>query len=346
MNQNSSSFAPESSHEILLKTSKLALTYDPERNFDNWRVEVSHKFRELLGFDLFKKVRPNLRIENSETKDLFKETRFVFSSEENVDVPCHLLVPLKGRAPFPLVICLQGHSTGMHISLARPKFEGDEESIKGDRDFAIQAVKEGYAALVLEQRCFGERADSRPKDRKSFTSTCHHASMVESMLGRTMQGARVWDVSRAIDLMKEFPEVDINKIGCMGNSGGGTVTYYAACLDSRIKIAMPSCSFCTYEDSIGKIDHCACNYIPGMLKYLEMADLSCLIPARTLVIVAGKTDKIFPIDAVKKAFEKVQVIYGRAGVPERCVLVEGDGGHRFYNKEAWPVFRRLSGWDR
>ncbi len=346
MDKTSFNFSPESSQEILLRNSKLSLTYDPEKNFDNWRVEVSRKLRELLGMDLFKKVRPNLRIEYSELRESFKETRFVFTSEENVDVPCHLLVPLKGKAPFPLVICLQGHSTGMHISLGRPKYDGDEESIKGDRDFALQAVKEGYAALVMEQRCFGERSDSRPKERKSLNSTCQHASMVDVLLGRTMIGARVWDVSRAIDIMKDFPDVDTNRIGCMGNSGGGSVTYYAACLDPRIMIAMPSCCFCTYEDSIGKIDHCADNYIPGILKYLEMADLSCLVPARMLVIVAGRTDNIFPIAGVKKAFEKVQVIYAKAGVPERCVLVEGDSGHRFYAKEAWPVFRRLSGWDK
>ncbi|HCE45745.1 MAG TPA: hypothetical protein DET40_19555 [Lentisphaeria bacterium] len=346
MSENIDKFAPESYQEGLLRSSKLALTYDPERNFDNWRVEVNRKFRELLGFDLFKKVIPRLRIEHSQNREYFKETRFVFSSEENVDVPCHLLVPLNGKAPYPLVICLQGHSTGMHISLGIPKFDGDADSIRGDRDFALQAVREGYAALVIEQRCFGERGDMRPKEKRGIGSTCHHASLVEILLGRTMAGARIWDVSKAIDMMKNFPEIDADRIGCMGNSGGGTITYYATCIDPRIKIAMPSCCFCTYEDSIGKIDHCADNYIPGILKYFEMADLSCLIPARPLIIVAGRKDNIFPFEHVKKAFEKVQVIYQKAGVPERCILVEGAEGHRFYAKEAWAEFRRLSGWSK
>ncbi len=346
MNDGANKFAPELYQEILLGNSKLSLTYDPERNFDNWRFDVNRKFRELLGMELFKKVEPGFKKGRSEKKEFFSETRFVFTSEENTDVPCHLLVPLEGKAPFPVVICLQGHSTGMHISLGRPKYEGDEECIRGDRDFALQAVKEGYAALVLEQRCFGERSDMRPKDRRSFESTCQHASMVEIMLGRTMAGARVWDVSKAIDMLKNFPEIDMNRIGCMGNSGGGTITYYAACIEPRIKIAMPSCCFGTYEDSIGRIDHCVDNYIPGIMRYLEMPDLSCLIPARPLVIVAGRTDPIFPFASVKKAFEKVSVIYGKAGVPERCVLVEGDGGHRFYAKQAWAEFRRLSGWSR
>ncbi len=346
MNDGANKFSPELSQEVMLRNSKLALTYDPERNFDTWRIEVSRKFKELLGLDLFKKVDPRLRIDYSEKKDSFHETRFIFASEENTDVPCHLLVPASGKPPYPVVICLQGHTAGMHISLGRPKFEGDQESISGERDFAIQAVNEGYAALVLEQRCFGERSDMRPKERRTFSATCHHASMVEIILGRTMAAARVWDVSRAIDMLKNFPDIDTQRIGCMGNSGGGTVSYYAACLDPRIKIAMPSCCFCTFEDSIGKIDHCADNYIPGIMKFFEMPDLSCLIPARHLIVVAGKTDPIFPFDSAKKAFEKVKIIYGKAGMPERCVLVEGDGGHRFYAKQAWSEFRRLSGWNK
>lgn len=158
MNDGANKFAPELYQEILLGNSKLSLTYDPERNFDNWRFDVNRKFRELLGMELFKKVEPGFKKGRSEKKEFFSETRFVFTSEENTDVPCHLLVPLEGKAPFPVVICLQGHSTGMHISLGRPKYEGDEECIRGDRDFALQAVKEGYAALVLEQRCSRTRA--------------------------------------------------------------------------------------------------------------------------------------------------------------------------------------------
>jgi cephalosporin-C deacetylase-like acetyl esterase len=193
-------------------------------------------------------VPPNIRIEVEQEHDQgcgvhsFRETRFVFSSEVWADVPCHLLIPQEGTAPFPVVICLQGHTTGMHISLARPKYEGDEELITGgDRDFALQAVWEGYAALVMEQRCFGERRDSRPPEIHPYEQTCRHAAMTALLLGRTMIGERTWDVSRAIDALAEFPEVDTGRIGCMGNSGGGTQTAYLMALDERINCAAPSC---------------------------------------------------------------------------------------------------------
>jgi len=259
-------------------------------------------------------------------------------------VPCHLLIPRTGKSSYPVVICLQGHTSGMHISLGQPKSEADAKSIAGGRDFGLQAVREGYAALVLEQRCFGERADARPKEIRGVGHTCHHASLAALLLGRTMIGERVWDISRAIDALQEFPEIDTTRIACMGNSGGGTITYFAACMDERINVAMPSCYVCTFRDSIGSIDHCADNYIPGVLRYFEMGDLSSLIAPRPMVVVAGRHDNIFPIAAVEATFTLIQQIYTAAGAPDNCRLIIGEEGHRFYPEPAWPVFRELSGW--
>ena len=102
------------------------------------------------------------------------------------------------------------------------------------------------------------------------------------MLGKTVVGERVWDVMRGIDLLQEQPEVDAGRIACMGNSGGGTVTFYAACLEERIGLAVPSCMFCTYADSIMRIRHCGDNYLPGMLRVAEIGDLAGLIAPRRL----------------------------------------------------------------
>lgn len=337
-------FSPHLSHDSFLKKLQLELAFNPEKDFAKWKNAVGKKFRELLGFDSFKAVAPNLRIEYEKEAYSFKEIRFVFSSEEKVDVPCHLIIPKDTELPCPVIICLQGHSPGMHISLGKAKYEGDERSIAEDRDFAMQAMSRGFAALVLEQRCFGERSDSRPPERHIFHDRCTHAGMVELLLGRTMIGARIWDICRAIDILNQFPDIDTSRIGCMGDSGGGTATYFAACIDQRIKIAMPACYFCTFSDSIARIDHCVDNYIPGILKYFEMAELSCLIAPRPIIIVAGEEDKIFPIEGTKKAYKTLQSIYKKAGAPNKCKLIICKGGHRFYAKEAWPEFIELSGW--
>jgi dienelactone hydrolase len=340
-------FNAETAHGYLLRHAPLKLAFDPARDFELWRKDVDTKLRELLG-DTPPRVAPNVRIEFEKEHDDFIEKRFVFTAEEydeggqsiRSDVPCHLLLPKTGDGPFPVVITLQGHSSGMHISLGRTVYEGDDAMFTGDRDFCISAVKEGYAAIAMEQRAFGERK----KDSEFASHGCHHPTMVSLLLGRTMIGERSWDVSRCIDAMEAFPELDLTRIGCMGNSGGGTITYFASCLDSRISAAMPSCYVCTFADSIGSLYHCADNYVPGIMNWFEMGDLVCLIAPRPIVVVAGKDDEIFPLPAVKKTFARISEIYAAAGAPENCRLVVGSEGHRFYAAQSWPVFRKLTNW--
>jgi dienelactone hydrolase len=211
--------------------------------------------------------------------------------------------------------------------------------VAGDRDFALQAVANGFVALAVEQRCFGERCETLQEHR--WSHTCIDAAMHSLMLGRTMAGERVTDVVRAIDLLAAQPEVDAGRIMCMGNSGGGTVTFYAACVDARIRLAVPSCSFCTYADSIMRIQHCPDNYLPGILCVAEMGELAGLIAPRGLLVVAGAEDPIFPLAGVRKAFSSARSIFKAAGCAEGVRLVTGEGGHRFYAAQAWPVIQDM-----
>ena len=174
--------------------------------------------------------------------------------------------------------------------------------------------------------------------------TCWHPAMTAILMGRTLIGERVWDISRAIDVLESMNEIDSEKIAVMGNSGGGTTSYYAACMDERIKIVMPSCSICTYEKSINACVHCTCNYIPNIAKYVDMGDLACLIAPRPLVMVSGQFDKGFNIEGCKKAYATIEAIYEKAGAKDKCRMIIGPEGHRFYADLAWPVFEELADW--
>ena len=127
----------------------------------------------------------------------------------------------------------------------------------------------------------------------------------------------------------------------MGNSGGGTTTFYAACYDKRIRLAMPSCAVCTYDDSIMAMYHCPCNFVPNIRKYFDMGDLGGLIVPRPMVVVCGKDDPIFPLHGVKKSFDVIKKAYKKMGKEDLCRLVIGDGGHQFFPEDAWPVAKKL-----
>jgi len=286
-------------------------------------------------------VRTSLKAETVEKKKFsgYVRERIVFQSEPFADVPAYLLLPAKINPPFPVVICLQGHSPGMHISLGQARNKEEKKLIAGDRDLAIQAIKNNYAALVIEQRCFGERQETKQKDKAPHG--CQDAAMHSLLLGKTLLGERVWDVIRGIDYLQTRKEIDGRRIACAGNSGGGTITFFAACIDKRIKVAVPSCYYCSYRNSLMQIYHCTDNYLPGILKVADMGDLGGLIAPRPLIILAGETDPIFPIAGVKKSYRQTKKIYRAFKSDRKLHLLVGKGGHRFYAELAWPKIRKF-----
>lgn len=330
-------FSADDVHAPLLAAARPALAFAPGMDHAAWRPRALAALQRALGVQP-EPVDLQVRIEREERHDGYRAVRFTYVSEANATVPAWLLIP-DGGGVRPCVICLQGHTRGFHISLGLDLGANDAEMIAGERDFARQAVRRGWCALAIEQRAFGERASRIAPDKG-----CHHPSMAALLLGRTMVGERVWDVRRAIDALAGFAEVDRSRIAVMGNSGGGTISAYAAAVEPRIAAAMPSCSVCTYAASIGSIHHCADNYVPGILRDLEMADMVGLIAPRPLVVVAGRTDPIFPFADVERCAAGIAGIYAAAGRPQAFRLVPGDGGHRFYAESAWSAFSELTGW--
>lgn len=325
---------PAEKESLLMQKTTPSYRRKEGENLALWQENSRKKLSELLGLDRYEVCESTVCIEFDEMRDGFREIRFKVQTEKDLFIPCHLLVPKKADEKAPLIICLQGHSTGMHISLGKALYEGDEKTIAGDRNFALQAVSEGYCALAIEQRGFGEMGGT-PETQ------CHEPAMTALLMGRTLIGARVWDIMRIIDgITRELsPLFDTESIYCMGNSGGGTATFYATALEPRIKGAIPSCSFCTYKDSIGAIRHCQCNFVPHIAEYFDMAELAGMIAPRPLVIVSGQKDGIFPIKPAKEEFERLLSLY-YTEAPEKCVHFIGEEGHRFY-RGAWEVFRKI-----
>lgn len=327
--------------KTLLKTmdsTPQELAYENVSDHETWYKEAYAKFVELTGYDRFIKVDANMRIEYVKDCDNYREICFNMTVETDCEMVCYLLIPKNILNP-PLMVCLQGHTTGVHISLGVKKYDGDKNQIKHS-DFGIQAVNNGMAALCIEQRGFGLRTEH--PDEPGFE--CDMPSMVSIMLGRTTIGSRAWDVSRALDVMEDnFKEIDIDTIYIMGNSGGGIAAYYTTCLEPRIKATIPSCSVGSYRDAIAPFFHCVCNHIPNVFRYFEMGDLAGLIAPRPMVVVSGKDDPMWPLSSAKKAYSKIQYIYDSMGAGDNCKLIIGNLAHQFYPDEAWPVFNELIG---
>jgi len=312
------------------------LAYDSTRPYEKWRQTVKEKLTELLGLP-FSSCDPCLTVVTRERVEDRIEIYFTVQTEPGYIVPCWLYIPAGVRSA-PLTICLSGHGGGMHVAAGKAKNDKDRKSLEEwpHRAMGLRAIREGRCALILEARSFGEAS------LEGYGTSCTEASKIAILMGRTTIGERVWDAMRILDaVLDTFPEVEKENIVCTGNSGGGTATYYLACMDERITAAAPSCSVCTYEASIAAMPHCMCNHIPYIRKYFEMGDLACLIAPRKLVVAAGAKDDIFPIDGVRKTFDTITEIYKAADAAENCALVVGEGGHLNYADLIWEKLHEM-----
>lgn len=264
--------------------------------------------------------------------------------EPGFRVPFFLLRPLDAKGRTPLVLTPHGHGLRgrfMYAGIADSP-TAHQVMTEGERDIALQAVRQGYIAIAPEARAFDE-GRGRDEIRQGAPSSCTDWQMRALMFGRTLIGERVWDLMRLIDYASTRGDVDTARVAITGNSGGGTASLYAAAIDERIGVSVPGCYFCDFLDSIGSIHHCACNYFPGMAELADAADIAGLIAPRPFLAIAGRLDSIFPIAAVRRAFDRLKQIYEVAGAADRCELFVGEGGHRYYKDPAWRFIRRWHG---
>lgn len=318
-----------------------------------WHEELEHRLVAVLGG--FPSRHPPLdpvTLEEEENRD-FRIEKVAFQSEPDVWTPCYVLTPRHVSPPYRPVIALHGHGIGgaAHVVgriLEESLREREEAHIaRHNYDYAAQLARHGFMVVAPEQRGLGERLESWPQaitmddGDPIWRKSCRSVALNALLLGKTLIGLRVLDVMRTIDYIAARAEPKTTGIGCLGLSGGGTTTLFAAALDPRITVAVISGYLNTFRDSIMSIPHCDCNYLPGILQYAEMADIAGLIAPRPVLIESGTRDPIFPIAASKAAFEELSQVYRLLGTPERLKHEIFEGEHRFFGCEA---FSWLDSW--
>ena len=181
-------FDPSTLHKKQAAEIQPKYRYTGDSPFLWYQEKCRDRLSALLGMDTFRRCDPIFKITEDKRENGHRHIHFTLQTEEEYFTHCDILLPAKQTGPLPLCVCLQGHSTGAHISLGIVKYPRDEESIHGgDRDFAVRAVKEGFGALAVEQRGFGQcgGTDKGP--------ACERPSMTALLLGRCTIAERIWD---------------------------------------------------------------------------------------------------------------------------------------------------------
>lgn len=310
----------------------------------SWQKSFRPRLVEALGIPRILERGPcRLAPEMEESVELESCIRelWTIESEPGYRIPFYLLRPLAQAGPRPLVLAPHGHGSG-HIPYAGLWRDEEEKkaALEGERDIGLQAVAAGYVAMVPVLRGYHRMSLQTWGSGKHGSNTDQLQQNLALLFGRTLIGERCHDLARMMDYAATRPEIDASRIAVTGNSGGGTMSLFLAAVDERVKVAVPSCYFCTFAASIGAMSHCGCNFVPGIMRLGEMYDVAGLIAPRPLLTVSGEKDQIFPIAAVHEAFARTKKIYEIAGAGDRCRQYVGPEGHRYYKEPVWPFVEK------
>jgi len=308
---------------------------------EKWQKTLRSKITELIGG--FPSERRPLRPITLETRTFpgYTREKIVFDTAPGVSVLAYLLLPEKATRPAPVMICVPGHGRGVDDIVGIDDKGGDRTDKAGyQHDFAIQVAEAGMAAMAIEPMGFGCRRDPINARQSLSRKACDPAAGGALLVGQTMVAWRVWDVMRTIDYIATRTELDRGRVGCMGISGGGTVTVFSSALDTRLSVALVSGYLNTFRDSIGSLAHCIDNYVPGILNWAEMHDVAGLIAPRPLFVESGEKDNIFPIRASIESFNEVQKIYGVFGAADRAEQEVFPDEHAFWGKRGIPFLAK------
>ncbi len=189
---------------------------------------------------------------------------------------------------------------------------------------AIMWARRGYACFIVETI------------RQSGNTGWHHGLYTGTRLdwisrGYTSAGGELLNSIRALDVLCQMPEVDIERIGTTGHSGGGAHSHFLGIADERIKAVASSCGISTLKAAIGSrtmFQHCDCMYANGIYQR-DNIDFSALIAPRPLLYCFASGDSLFTPEEYRTLYKKVKKIYKLYGCEEKCELFEYPGPHAY-----------------
>lgn len=312
-------------------------------------------------------VSPLPRVIRRTDRGDYIEEYLTFQTTPDLRVPAYVLIPKNASFPAPGIVVLHDHG-GAYVWGKEKVVAVDNEHTalsefkKGlyeGTSIANELVRRGYVVIAIDMFYWGERRMLLDDDPSSYRepqtmsseevqafnrrSSQNEQLVARSLMtaGITWPGVVLWDDLRTVDYLASRPEVDRRRLGCVGLSVGGYRSFVLAALDPRIKAAVDVCWMTSYASNIRRHVMNTVGFtfhIPCLYRYLDLPDLAALIAPRSVFVINGSKDGLFPPDGVDKAHRKIEACFRKAGAPEhqRCRVY--DAPHQFnraMQAEAW-----------
>lgn len=292
--------------------------------FEKHRASQLAALQRSLGLDPWPARTPlNAKTVGVIERNDFRIEKVIFESQPGFFVDALLYTPKHVNGRVPGVLSTIGHygESGFFVWSEQAR--------------CIGLARKGYVVLTYDPISQGERewlGDDHDKLRRKTI-----------LAGMEVSGLMVWDSIRAIDYLSSRPEVDPNRIGVTGVSGGGFNALYTAILDGRVKAVAPA-GFSTTLEALVKRGHAGCcAYLPDMGLYTDYPDLYSLIAPRGLLLLGGYHD--FLSDRILEVYETARKAYSLHTAEQHLkYFLDPNGGHTYSKPMRLALYRWFNKW--
>lgn len=317
------------------------LRYEPGGDFAAWRSALLGRLGELLG-PVPPRVEPTLETLSSEAFDGYVRHEVSIAVSEGVCVPGYLLLPddLAAGERRPGVVALHGHIAYGPQTVAG--VDNEEVADKPYRAVGLHAVRSGY--VVLAPACWGwPGRDGHVGEVPAGRDKCNAIEIAAQMYGLNLLALHLQDAQACLDLLARRPEVDADRLGCIGNSTGGRMAMWLAALDERVGACVAAGCLNTFRERSLKLSACGIQYPPGLLRVADVPEVFAAIAPRALQLQADYDDEILNRADIDAIHATVRSAYDDAGAGDRLDFVTHEQGHRLVWDRAEAFLRRHLG---
>ena len=312
----------------------------PVNNRPEQRKSILSRMELAMGPFPKKKGKPPLDMKiigRADTSTIFR-WKISYASEEGDRTPGYLLRPKELTGRVPGILCL--HQT-TPLGAAEPAGLGGNP----DYHYAEELAERGYVTIAPDypDLPFGQGFGGY-----------HWDAYRHGYKSQTMKG--IWNHRRAVDLLQSLPEVDGQRIGCIGHSLGGHNTLFVGAFDTRIRVLVSSCGFTRFKDYHGGqlsgwgqeryMPLIAIRYHnnPAEMPF-DFSDVLTALAPRPLFINAPLHDANFSVEGVKATLKVVEPFYAsRFHAGNQLVVRHPDAAHSFPTTVRHEAYAFINKW--
>lgn len=300
-------------------TDKSLSEFNSLNDWKNIRNKRFDEFYEMMGLPP-NDYRPplNVKITGTIQEKGYHIEKLYYESLPGLFVRANLYIPDNYKNPMPGILYVCGHSPTQKVHYqAHP------------RKFA----QLGFVCLIIETIQWGEvRGEHWGCYAKGWFNWYSR--------GYNPAGVELWNGIRGLDLLSSRPEVDPEKLGVTGISGGGSQSWYIAAADPRIKAVAPVCGASTLKAQITTrtIDgHCDC-MMPINTYGQDFSDIGALIAPRPMLICQADRDGLNAVESVRELYHNTEKVYKLYNASDKISMIETPGGHSYHKLSREGIF--------